>query len=286
MAEPLLRTLLVTKGSAVPGAPQPRLQYLGFYESTARYRFHRHQHLAFETIVPTRGRYRCRLNGEAIELARGSVLLVQPRDWHEDVLDRGVGYWALGFALEDASLRTVGGWFHQGVTSRQQVCAPPRSELTPLLQRLRRESGRGDAFSPLVQDALLAEIVWMLARAFPPQALAPALAGITAESSVQARLERAFAAHLHRRFAVSEMARALGMGRSALGEACRRSLGLSPARAFARYRLDRAHALLSRTAMSVVEVSEHLGFENPFHFSRAFKRRWGHPPSQVARRRS
>jgi len=36
----------------------------------------------------------------------------------------------------------------------------------------------------------------------------------------------------------------------------------------------------------VVEVADHLGFSTPFHFSRAFRRQYGYPPSQVPRSKS
>jgi AraC-like DNA-binding protein len=285
MPGPLRETRLVELARAAPPAPRPRLQWLGFFETSARYVYRRHQHLDFELIIPTRGRYRCRIDDTELALAPGQALLVKPRDWHEDLLEAGVGYWALGFTLGDGSLRTVGGWFRDGIDPRAQVCSPPRRELEPLLERMRAETERGDAFSPLVQDAILAELAWRLARAFPTVSLAPSLRGTSSEAAFAARLERLFAARVDRRLGVGEMARALGMGRAALAAACRRHLGLTPAKAFARYRLDRAHALLTRTAMSVAEVSAHLGFENPFHFSRAFKRRWGRPPSTVARTR-
>jgi AraC-like DNA-binding protein len=284
MPDPIRSTMLFRGGGAT--AARPRLISLGQYETAERYQWPRHQHVAFEAILPTRGRYRCRLNGAEFEVARGAALLVKPGDWHEDLLDRGSVYWAMSFTLADAALRTVAGWFRDGIAPARQVCMPPRGELEALLARMRAESARGDAFAPLLQDAMLAEFAWRLARAFPADVLAPALLGELPERSFAARLERAFAAHIHQRFPVPAMARALGLSRTALTDACRLQLGLAPAKAFARYRLDRAYTLLTRTEMSVVEVSEHLGYENPFHFSRAFKRRWGRPPSAVAKRRS
>jgi AraC-like DNA-binding protein len=286
MPSPIRSTMLFDGGATGATAARPRLMSLGLYESSERYEWPRHQHLTFEAILPTRGRYRCRLNGVEVDVAPRHALLVKPGDWHEDLLDRGSAYWALNFTLADAALRTVGGWFREGIAPARQVCSPPRGELEALLGRMRAESARGDAFAALLQDTMLAEFAWRLARAFPAEALAPALVGELPERGFAARLERAFAAHVHQRFAVPAMARALGMSRTALTDACRRQLGLAPAKAFARYRLDRAYALLTRTEMSVVEVSQHLGYENPFHFSRAFKRRWGRPPSGVAKHKA
>jgi AraC family transcriptional regulator len=55
--------------------------------------------------------------------------------------------------------------------------------------------------------------------------------------------------------------------------------GEGPQAMAARLRLDRAAELLSRTSLSVGEIGEVCGFENNCSFSRAFRDRYGCPPS-------
>jgi transcriptional regulator GlxA family with amidase domain len=55
--------------------------------------------------------------------------------------------------------------------------------------------------------------------------------------------------------------------------------GLSLHRYLTRYRIDRAVDLLSTTTMSVSEVGAAVGFPDPSHFSKAFEKVIGHPPS-------
>jgi AraC-like DNA-binding protein len=263
---------------------RPRLLSLGEFEATGDYVFHRHQHLEYELIVPQRGAYRGRINGAEVVLRAPQALLVKPFDWHEDLLARGVRYWAVRFALEDSSVRGVGGWFRDQVTPTEQICTPPHEALRGLLARMRAESRVDDRFAEPIGDAMVGELVWRLARAFPSSALAPGLAGTSSDESFPARLERWFESRVRLPLRVGEMARALGTSPTALGLRCRRHLGVPPAKAFARFKLDRAFALLSRTGMSVVEVADHLGYVTPFVFSRSFKRRFGYPPSHVRRR--
>jgi AraC-like DNA-binding protein len=64
----------------------------------------------------------------------------------------------------------------------------------------------------------------------------------------------------------------------------RQELGLTPHEALALLRLHRASTLLARTNMTVSDVAEQCGFDNPFHFSRRFHQLCGYPP-RVFRKR-
>lgn len=261
--------------------PQPSLIGLGTFTATRAYVYRRHQHLGYELIVPLAGRYRCRVNGVDLRLRPGEALLVKPGDWHEDQLDVGVSYVAAQFSFGPP---TPGqGFFAAGIEPRAQVCTPPRGALPALLERMRTESARADPVALLLLEALLAEAVAVVARSHPTAHLGERFQAGTGDRVFPARLERVFAQHLQTRLPVARMAAALGCSPTALGVRCRRLLHLSPAKAFARFRLERAKTLLERTGMTVVEISDHLGFPNPFHFSRAFRRVHGLPPSAVPR---
>jgi transcriptional regulator GlxA family with amidase domain len=65
--------------------------------------------------------------------------------------------------------------------------------------------------------------------------------------------------------------------------------GCSPARYLRQLRLDAAKALLQETPLSVKEVMGRVGFNDPSHFTRHFKRRHGISPREtrvLARARS
>lgn len=80
--------------------------------------------------------------------------------------------------------------------------------------------------------------------------------------------------------AVVEAAVAAGVGERRLRQIFQERLGTSP-KAFAeRLRLDLAGRYLRQGGVTVAGVAELLGYSSPFHFSRAFKRRFGVPPSQ------
>jgi AraC-like DNA-binding protein len=60
----------------------------------------------------------------------------------------------------------------------------------------------------------------------------------------------------------------------------RRHYGVSPGKWLLERRLECSAHLLSTTSMSVTDIVFECGFQQPAHFSRAFKARFGHTPSE------
>lgn len=88
-----------------------------------------------------------------------------------------------------------------------------------------------------------------------------------------------------RRWGLDELAHALGMSRSALAHGFPR-LGLGTVAAFVRRRRCAMADALLAAGTPVGETAERLGFANPFHFSRCYRRIAGRPPSHAAREAS
>ncbi|MCF7818730.1 MAG: AraC family transcriptional regulator [Kiritimatiellales bacterium] len=57
------------------------------------------------------------------------------------------------------------------------------------------------------------------------------------------------------------------------------SLGYSPMQTFALLKLQPSRPLLMRTNLSIKEISERCGFENPLYFSRRFSQTYGYSPT-------
>ncbi|MCD4824147.1 MAG: helix-turn-helix domain-containing protein [Phycisphaerae bacterium] len=60
----------------------------------------------------------------------------------------------------------------------------------------------------------------------------------------------------------------------------KKELGMAPAEFINRQRVNHATLLLSQKSMTVKQVSEAVGFPDPFYFSKIFKRYTGLPPSK------
>jgi len=79
---------------------------------------------------------------------------------------------------------------------------------------------------------------------------------------------------------ISEIGRELGVHPDYLSSTLRRNTGMNAREWLARRRITESKILLSRGAGSVSEIAYTLGFSEPGHFTRAFKRAMGVSPSE------
>lgn len=79
---------------------------------------------------------------------------------------------------------------------------------------------------------------------------------------------------------VADMAAAAGMGRAAFSKMFHRQMGMAPHEWLTRARMEAAAMLLRTTMKPVHEVAEEVGYDDPFHFSRVFRRHAGVSPRQ------
>lgn len=79
------------------------------------------------------------------------------------------------------------------------------------------------------------------------------------------------------------LARAASLSVAQLCRVFQHQVGVSPMKHLTRLRLARASDLLRKTTMNVGEVAHAVGFNDPLHFSRVFRRYAGSPPSDLRR---
>lgn len=82
-----------------------------------------------------------------------------------------------------------------------------------------------------------------------------------------------------RRWSSAEMAEVCGLSSLAMRKECLRTLGVTPIQYRLQIRLSYAYETLRRGDISVALVADILGFCDPYHFSKAFKKQFGFCPS-------
>lgn len=235
-------------------------------DAPGTYPSHLHQH--YELIVPRRGQYRCRLNGEDLTIPVTDCLLVIPGDEHEDRLAAGAAHIGLWFALAGAPLLAA--------TAPRRIRRTP--QLDAALSALLTETG-DDPLTTHTREAQAALCVWRLVQAVPAEHRAPAFAGASDDEAFRAELQRLFERHADRALTLAHMSKLLGCAERTLTTRCRKLLGTSPHQAFLAVRLERARSLLAGTELPIKAIAATCGFTDQFHFSRAYKQRFGDAPS-------
>lgn len=262
---------------------RPVFQDFHFLRMKGHYEYPIHQHENYEVILVDRGPYRCFLNGEEITIGKHEVLIIKPGDQHGDHLENGQRHYVLHFLLTDgfqpkASMVNL---FNEWVVPSGQVCVNPMSDETRTFYLLEQESGESDCYAASIQDAMLEAFFWRLVRNLPVESLSPQFRRRSAEQQFSSRLYRLFEEHVQQNLRVEELAFLMKISKRSLSMKCRALLGNSPAQLFTRFKIQKAVRLLTHTDQPIKEISYDLGFENPYHFSRVFKRIHGMTPSAV-----
>ncbi len=85
---------------------------------------------------------------------------------------------------------------------------------------------------------------------------------------------------------VNEAARACHIAPAYLSRLFQRYSEEAPRVFLSRLKTDHAAILLQRSSFSVKETAQHVGFDDPLHFSRVFKNRFGVAPREFSQRRT
>ncbi|MDC0739292.1 helix-turn-helix domain-containing protein, partial [Cognatishimia sp. SS12] len=85
---------------------------------------------------------------------------------------------------------------------------------------------------------------------------------------------------------ISELAALVHVSVRQLERLFRRYLSQSPGRFYADMRLKRAHDLLHRTNMPLIDIAMACGFSSPSHFAKRYRLLYGVSPSQLRQQKA
>lgn len=262
---------------------RPSFQDFHRLRMTGSYEYPPHQHANYEVILVDRGPYACSLNGVELVVQPGEMLVIKPGDWHQDHLRARQQHYVLHFLLGDSPVSSGNpeALFAAGIVPSAQIAPSPLQDEPGLFDMLKGEATCADEYSAAIQDAVLEAFFWRMARRFPADSLSSRFRQRSDEQQFIDRFYRTLEGCVAENLGVSALAALLKMSRRSLSLKCRQLLGDSPAHLVARFKVQKAVQLLQHTARSVKEIAYDLGFENPYHFSRVFKRYHLQPPTSL-----
>ncbi|MGA4645388.1 helix-turn-helix domain-containing protein [Limisphaera sp. 4302-co] len=247
-----------------------RTLYGGFEQCLPDYRINRASfpHHCLEVIVGGRGAVEAGGRWQTIE--KGSLFLYRPGGaWRM----RGTGTEGLRkyFVVFDAE-GTWARWV--GRLAGEPFQFEPLWELVALLEALEREAGHPSAQRQSICDYLLMAILGKLR----PQEPRPPTPNPSSWWTCQ-EAARFIEENYRRLRGLADIAAGVGVDASYLCRLFQRYSGMTPHRCLTRQRMQYAMTLLTREGLNVTAVAEVLGFKNPFHFSRVFKKVHRLPPA-------
>jgi AraC-like DNA-binding protein len=257
-------------------------------ESPRRVEFPRHQHTDHELIIVEKGDYHCVINDEEMTLRPLTLALLNPGDWHRDFCDPPARYLGLRLKLLSGGSPEAVRLLRNGLPAARHCLELDESVFSPLIAGALAERAANDMFSKMTLDPFFTALFWLFARQFRFEDLTGEVRRALESNEPSPRLSRRladlFEAHISRPLSVAEMARSLGMSESSLAHRCKEELGVPPSAAFTRHKMLKARDFLGRSRMTIKEVGDFLGFKNPYHFAKVFKRVHGTPPGAVRAR--
>jgi len=222
-----------------------------------------HQHSVPTLVLCLSGRIRVR-GAQELDLGPGDLLLVEPGCWHEHTAHRaGSTSFAMGFLANRCDVL----FFDESQELWGSVLEQPYRTLMdelvecgelPVKSRLAEQLRLVDALLPQVVKDRATFLDWVHAGVL----------------QMAAHMWN----HLHEPISADDIIARSGLGRTTSYELFRNFFGRTPQQELLIQRLDLAKHLLKRS-FPVAEAARRTGFANRADLTRAYRRRFGHPPS-------
>jgi len=240
-------------------------------------------------VLVTRGQSKMRHAGEQV-LSAGDVHLIPPGDPHGATHFEDLQGWALAFHPEafpsDESWGNARGMNLAPLLRVRSGCHPvlkpssaQRKRLEGWLERLEEELHQGERGQEEACAALLRLVLVELERiATPPRVPDPP--GLSLARRALTYIE----AHGLEPLSLAKVARALGRSGPHLASVVRQETGRSVGEWILEYRMAEARRRLRGTDERVDIISERVGYADPTHFIRQFRRLHGVTPAAWRRK--
>ena len=155
-----------------------------------------------------------------------------------------------------------------------------------VIERLRADAGReGERAAKTVIDAQSAPALLTLMIEIVPPLLLSCLPSEAASYKKEVKDAMLFIRfHFCKRLTLDEIAGAVGLNASYLCRVFKKETGENPFAYVNRLRMERAAALISGGEVYVKQVAASVGIDDPFYFTRMFKKHFGVAPSEYLKR--
>lgn len=236
-----------------------------------------HWHDFYELAYVLEGRATHVVNGVSEQVEPGSIFMLTPADFHEFAAHGSDPLVCLNVVIDAAVVERDLADLVPAVTAWVPATVHGRADLEPDFRRMLRESDAGGLATAPLREAALRCIMIELARQAEPRSVDVAL-----DAGAEADLRRAVVyvdRHFREQLSLGEVAEQAHLSPNYFSERFADVAGTTFQTYVQNRRLRFARSLLTATGLSVTEVCHASGFNDVSHFGRAYRRRFGRPPS-------
>jgi AraC-like DNA-binding protein len=218
----------------------------------------------------------------AIKLEAGDILFIEPNICHSFTLAPGQEEgWIAGMHFEFIPQgRWAAGDYRLSITPDRITRIEEPGYLQGRFTKMAAFYGSYRPYRQELVDSLAMEIILLLAVHWQNEVLWAA--------KPSARMDKMLAyirEQLDRPLTRRDLAREFNLSEGYVNQLFQSELGMTPSAVINRERLACAYQLMERDGLSVAESAFRVGFQDPFYFSRLFKKVYTIPPSGVASKR-
>ena len=246
-------------------------------------RMERHIHRNwFEVTVVTSGEGTVYTNGEEVPVRQNDIFLSFPTDSHgiSSNRDTQMEYDFFAFNTTDPVLsKELDHIVQNHMAPSDRVIRDERIGFA--VSNLIHEVDRVEPLSEQLLENLCSQVVIYLVRAFRGRSPSPAKTAAygSKQDILSYQIRQYISSHVFSLKNLNELSGIFNYNYSYLSDVFRKSTGQSLQSYFNSKRLETARRLLAEDKISITRVSESLNYSTVQNFSRAYKKKYGVPPS-------
>lgn len=239
-----------------------------------------HWHDFYELAFVLAGTARHTVNGSVETVEPGSCFMLTPADFHsfEALTDEPLV--CFNVVIDAAVIERDLGDLVPAATTWAPATLHGCESLESDFRRLLAESEHGGLATGALREAALRCVLIELARSAETAPIGPSAGS---DVSADAELRRAVVyvdRHFREQLTLADVAAQAHLSPNYFSERFAEAVGSTFQAYLQNRRLRFARALLTSTALPVTEVCHAAGFNSPSHFGRAYRKRFGHAPSE------
>ena len=212
-------------------------------------------------------------SGAAYEIEPGACFLFRMHEWHLGEASTPLSIHAIAFTTAEGADKPL--WKGQRRFRQLRRADFVQSLIDRSIEAYQQNSQDGSDHGSQAAQAWLTSAL----RAVAEEDAMPQLSGkAAAQDEAVRKLQQEIRANLHKSWSSAEVMQALGLGREQALRVFKRCTGTSPGAWVNRCRLDRAAYLLRFSERAIKNVANEVGYDDPYFFSRQFKKYHGLSP--------